>query len=81
MGKRDAVDYLVGEEAVPITRACAHLGLARSSYYERPDSKTKADEPVIEVLNQVVAKHGRWGFRLCFDWMRNQGYAWNHKRV
>ena len=25
-GKRDAVDYLVGEEAVPITRACAHLG-------------------------------------------------------
>ena len=29
----------------------------------------------------MVAKHGRWGFRLCFDWMRNQGYAWNHKRV
>jgi putative transposase len=33
------------------------------------------------VLNQVVAKNGRWGFRLCFDWMRNQGYEWNHKRV
>lgn len=65
----------------PITRACAHLGLARSSYYERPASKAKADEPVVEVLNQVLAKHGRWGFRLCFDWMRNQGYAWNHKRV
>jgi putative transposase len=29
----------------------------------------------------MVAKHGRRGFRLCFDWMRNQGYAWNHKRV
>ena len=57
------------------------MGLARSSYYERPPSKAKADEPVIEVLNQVVARHGRWGFRLCFDWMRNQGYAWNHKRV
>jgi putative transposase len=27
-GKRDAVDYLVGEEIVPITRACTHLGLA-----------------------------------------------------
>lgn len=24
-------------------------------------------------LNQVVAKHGHWGFRLCFDWMRDQG--------
>ena len=40
-----------------------------------------ADEPVIEVLNQVVAKNGRWGFRLCFDWLRNHGYPWNHKRV
>lgn len=57
------------------------MGLARSSYYERPRSKAKADEPVIEILNQVVAKNGRWGFRLCFDWMRNQGYEWNHKRV
>lgn len=57
------------------------MGLARSSYYERPTSRAKADEPVIEVLNQVVAKNGRWGFRLCFDWMRNQGHEWNHKRV
>lgn len=57
------------------------MGLARSSYYERPTSRAKADEPVIEVLNQVVAKNRRWGFRLCFDWMRNQGYEWNHKRV
>jgi len=57
------------------------MGLARSSYYERPASKARADEPVIEVLNQVVAKNGRWGFRLCFDWMRNHGYEWNHKRV
>jgi putative transposase len=66
---------------VPITRACAHLGLARSSYYARPACKSIADAPVIDVLNQVVSKHGRWGFRLCFDWMRNQGYEWNHKRV
>jgi putative transposase len=80
-GKRDAIDYLVSEEALPITRACAHLGLARSSYYERPASKAMADAPVIYLLNQIVAKYGRWGFRLCFDWMRNQGYERNHKHV
>ena len=57
------------------------MGLARSSYYERPVTRAKADAPVIEVLNQVVAKNGRWGFRLCFVWMRNHGYEWNHKRV
>ena len=72
---------MVGQEDVPIRRACAHLSLARSAYYDRPASKAIADAPVIDVLNQLVAKHGRWGFRFCFDWMRNQGYEWNHKRV
>jgi hypothetical protein len=71
------VDYLVGEEGLPIKRACAYLGLARSSYYQRPASRAKVDDPVIKVLNQVVAKNGRWGFRLCFDWMRMHGYEWN----
>jgi len=53
------VDYLVGEEGLPIKRACAHLWLSRSFYYQRPANKAKVDAPVIEVLNQVVAKNGR----------------------
>ena len=75
------MDYLVGEEGLPIKRACGYLGLASSSYYQRPASRAKVDDPVIEVLNQVLAKNGRWGFRLCFDWMRMHGYEWNHKQV
>jgi putative transposase len=43
--------------------------------------QAKRDAPVVDVLNQIVAKHGRWGFGLCFSWMRNNGYLWNHKRV
>jgi hypothetical protein len=58
MSKMDEVDYLVGEEAVPITRVCAHLGLARSSYYKCQANRAKADEPVIEALNQAVTKNG-----------------------
>ena len=57
------------------------MGLARASFYRRPADKVKRDAPVVDVLNQIVAKHGRWGFELCFYWMRNHGYAWNHKRV
>ena len=66
---------MVGEQKLPITRACAHIGLARSSYYERPVTKCKADAPIADALNQVVAKNGRWGFRLCFDYLRNQGHT------
>jgi putative transposase len=36
---------------------------------------------VVEGLNQALAKNGRWGFGLCFDWLRTQGRPWNRKRV
>lgn len=56
-GKKDAVIYLVNEEKVAITRACAHLWLAKSSYYVRLSSRTKGVEPVIKALNQAVTKN------------------------
>lgn len=44
-------------------------------------NKAIKDAPVIDALNAIVAKHARYGFSLCFDRLRNQGYAWNRKRV
>lgn len=58
--KRDAVDYLLGEEAAPFTRTCTHMGLLRSSYCEHSRGKGQ------------LACH--WCFRICFDWMRDHGY-------
>lgn len=75
------MDYLVGEEKLPITRACGCVGLSRAAYYRKPMDQSAKDAPVVDMLNQIVAKHGRWGFGLCFSWMRNNGYLWNHKRV
>jgi len=43
------------------------VGLARASFYRRPADKAQRDAPVVDVLNQIVAKHGRWGFELCFE--------------
>jgi len=57
------------------------VGLAKASFYRRPAGKVKRDAPVVDVLNQIVAKHVRWGFGLCFCWMRSDGYGWNHKKV
>jgi putative transposase len=69
------------DEKLPVTRACGCVGLSRAAYYRKPMDQAKRDAPVVDVLNQIVAKHGRWGFGLCFSWMRNKGYLWNHKRV
>jgi putative transposase len=42
--------------------------------------RTEHDAPVVAGLNEAVARNGRWGFWLCYQWLRNQGYPWNHKR-
>jgi hypothetical protein len=75
------VDYLVQEAQLTVKQACACVALSRASYYRKPADKGIKDAPVIDALNTIVAKHARWGFSLCFDRLRNQGYAWNRKRV
>lgn len=75
------MDYLVQDEQLTVKQACSCVALSRASYYRKPIDKAIKDAPVIDVLNAMIAKHGRWGFGLSFDWLRNQGYPWNHKRV
>ena len=72
---------MVGEEHIPVSAACSALGLSRASYYKKPQGLREKDQIVIDALNQVVGKNGRWGFGLCFAYLRNQGAPWNHKRV
>lgn len=79
--ERETVKYLVGEEGLAAQMACRYVGLARASFYRRPADMAQRDAPVVDVLNQIVAKHGRWDFKLCFYCMRNHGYTWNYKKV
>jgi len=39
------------------------------------------DTAVVAALNDVVARHARWGFWKCFYRLRPAGHSWNHKRV
>jgi putative transposase len=66
---------------MPVSRACRAVKMARSAYYRTPRDQAAHDAPVIARLNEVVGKHGRWGFWKCFHWMRLKGETWNHKRV
>jgi putative transposase len=57
------------------------MGVSRATWYREPVDSAQRDAPVIARLNEVISKHGRWGFRKCYHWLRQHGELWNHKRV
>jgi len=64
-----------------VARACEALRCSRSGWYRPVAAGRPGDEEVVTKLNEVVARHGRWGFWKCFHWLRQRGAHWNHKRV
>ena len=59
--------------------ACHLFQISRSVY--RYEVVEKDDSVIQELLSRLAASKPRWGFKKMFDWIRNQGYKWNHKRV
>ena len=55
--------------------------MSRAAYYRKPQDRALRDAPVVDALNAVVDKHGRWGFWKCHDRLRLDGHGWNHKRT
>lgn len=69
------------DQGLSIKRSCQLVNLSRAAYYREGGSFAVRDAPVVEALNAVVAKHGRWGFWKCHDRLRLNGHQWNHKRT
>jgi putative transposase len=71
----------VSAKAVPIRLACVVLSISESCY--RYEAKNSSENEVIaNGLLDICAEKKRWGFGLCFHYLRNvKGYKWNHKRV
>jgi len=53
--------------------------VSRCAY--RYQAKRSADEPIAQELQQLADRQPRWGCGKMTDYLRNQGHAWNHKRI
>lgn len=71
--------YGLDKYALSVRQACRVLNLHRSVYRYQP--KTKTDENLQEALLQLAARKPRWGFKKMYQYLRNQGKPWNHKRL
>ncbi|PTR17001.1 putative transposase [Nitrosospira sp. Nsp2] len=72
---------LAGDQKLSIRQSCQLVNLSRAAYYRDENKLAVRDAPVIEALNAIVARHGRWGFWKCHHRLRLKGHHWNHKRV
>jgi putative transposase len=53
--------------------------MSRSGF--RYQAKKPDDEEIKQQLGMIAQRKPRWGFKKMFDYLKNQGYRWNHKRV
>lgn len=79
--KRQAVAVLTTTHPLSVRRACRLVRLSRAAYYRPPANRVDRDQPLIDVLHQVVEDRPRVGFWKCYDRLRFLGHRWNHKRV
>lgn len=71
----------VSKHGVSIRLACECMGISETCYRYAPRLSGENEE-IAHWLLSLTETHKRWGFGLCFAYLRNvKGFRWNHKRV
>lgn len=79
--RKEMAIKVVTTMAISVRFACAIFGISETCY--RYSSKLNTENDLIaDWLLRLTATHKRWGFGLCYDYLRNvKHFNWNHKRV
>ena len=66
---------------LPIVLQCELLGLARASYYHRPEPESDENLRLMRVIDETYLAYPVFGSRQMTRWLRRQDYPVNRKRV
>lgn len=73
--------WAVSERQMSIKMACVTFSISQTCYRYKPLLNDE-NEKVAGWLLRLTTENNRWGFKLCFYYLRNvKGFVWNHKRV
>ena len=79
--RREMARQTVKAQGVSIRLAGECMGISLSGYFDQPKWSSE-NEQIADWLLRLTTANKRWGFALCFLYLRNvKGYGWNHKRV
>ena len=71
----------IERDGISIRIACITFGISETCYRYEPKLCSE-NQYIADWLLRLTTTHKRWGFGLCFLYLRNvKGYRWNHKRV
>jgi len=71
----------IARHDISIRFACICLNISETGFRYQPVLSTE-NALIADWLLRLTQTHKRWGFGLCFLYLRNvQGFGWNHKRV
>ena len=68
-------------QALPVTRQCQLLDLNRSSVYYQPTGVSDEDLVLMRRIDEMHLKRPFYGSRRIRDWLQDEGFAVNRKRV
>ncbi len=69
------------QDGISIANICEVFSISKSTYYYKPKLSDK-NAFIADYLLRLTGAHKRWGFKLCYLYLRNvKGYKFNHKRV
>ncbi|MEZ5482723.1 MAG: IS3 family transposase [Porticoccaceae bacterium] len=79
--RREMAKNIVVSRQVSVRFACICMGISETCY--RYEARLSVEnQQIADWLLRLTTTHKRWGFGLCFLYLRNvKGYGWNHKRV
>jgi putative transposase len=79
--RKQVAQYITTNYKVSINTICNICSISKYCYYYQP--KLSSDNELIaNMLIELTNKHKRWGFKLCYYYIRNvRGYKYNHKRI
>lgn len=73
--------WVVTHRGISIRQACEFLCISESCYRYTPILREE-NALIAQWLLKLTDTYKRWGFKLCFLYLRNvKGFSWNHKRV
>ena len=68
-------------KTISIKLVCEVCSISKSTYYYQPKLSDE-NAMIADYLLRLTTTHKRWGFKLCYLYLRNvKGYKFNHKRI